>query len=177
MKKTTFNASLILVLVSSLFLGSCQAIQDCFSKKDKMRNSGSECSSCEEGTCKVHDHTLANDSINSASTKISNQQLTNTKSAFMCNLTSPELQKRKEVVLQSLREKMVEKKELANGFAFKFSGDDVMLDELTEFIKTERKCCNFFTFNLSLIGSQNAAWLEITGGEGVKEFITVELEL
>lgn len=72
----------------------------------------------------------------------------------MCNLTSPELQKRKEVVLQSLREKMVEKKELANGFAFKFSGDDVMLDELTEFIKTERKCCNFFTFNLSLIGSQ-----------------------
>ncbi len=154
MKKTTFNASLILVLVSSLFLGSCQAIQDCFSKKDKMRNSGSECSSCEEGTCKVHDHTLANDSINSASTKISNQQLTNTKSAFMCNLTSPELQKRKEVVLQSLREKMVEKKELANGFAFKFSGDDVMLDELTEFIKTERKCCNFFTFNLSLIGSK-----------------------
>lgn len=48
---------------------------------------------------------------------------------------------------------MVEKG-ITNGFAFKFSGDDVMLDELTEFIKTERKCCNFFTFNLSLIGSQ-----------------------
>jgi hypothetical protein len=83
MKKTTFNASLILVLVSSLFLGSCQAIQDCFSKKDKMRNTGSECSSFEEVTSKVHDHTLANDSINSASTKISNQQLTNTKSEFV----------------------------------------------------------------------------------------------
>jgi len=62
-------------------------------------------------------------------------------------------------------------------YAFKFPGTDAMLDELTEFIKTERECCDFFTFNISISGDKSEAWLELTGLEGAKDFIKTELEL
>jgi hypothetical protein len=94
-----------------------------------------------------------------------------------CKLTTPELQKRKETVLASLRKQVIKKKELKNGYAFTFKGTDAMIDELTEFVKTERMCCDFFTFNISVKGDQSETVLEITGVEGAKEFITSELEL
>ncbi|HYD22990.1 MAG TPA: hypothetical protein VEB40_16015 [Flavipsychrobacter sp.] len=94
-----------------------------------------------------------------------------------CKLHSDELRKRKETVLASLKAQVTEKKELPDGYAFKFSGSDKTVDELTEFIKTERECCEFFTFNLSIAGDKNEAWLQLTGPEGAKDFITSELGL
>lgn len=94
-----------------------------------------------------------------------------------CKLTSPELQKRKATVLASLRKQVLTKKKLADGYAFTFAGTDQMLDELTEFIKTERACCGFFTFDLSVVGNQSGIVLKITGPKGAKEFIVTELEL
>jgi len=94
-----------------------------------------------------------------------------------CKLTTPELRQRKETVLASLQSQVVEKKELADGYAFKFPGTDKMLDELTEFIKTERECCDFFTFNLSVSGDKSDIWLELKGAKGAKEFISSELGL
>lgn len=94
-----------------------------------------------------------------------------------CKLTSPELQKRKETVIAGLKKQIIQKKELKNGYAFQFSGSDNILDELTEFIKTERECCNFFTFTISISGDKTEAWLELTGEKGVKHFIMAELGL
>lgn len=94
-----------------------------------------------------------------------------------CKLTTPELQKRKETVIASLKKQIIEKKELKNGYAFKFLGSDELLDELTEFIKTERACCDFFTFALSVSGDKSEAWLELTGADGAKDFIISELGL
>ncbi|HET9136501.1 MAG TPA: hypothetical protein VFO76_07685 [Candidatus Kapabacteria bacterium] len=101
----------------------------------------------------------------------------NTSTELSCKLSSPELRKRKAVVLAQLRKQMLERKELSNGFAFKFPGTDSMVTELTEFIKTERTCCDFFIFTLSVSGDKTEAWLELTGVEGAKEFIVNELEL
>lgn len=101
----------------------------------------------------------------------------NKTSELSCKLTTPELQKRKETVLASLKSQMTDKKELENGYAFKFPGTDKILDELTEFIKTERECCDFFTFGLSISGDKSEAWLELTGVDGAKDFITTELGL
>lgn len=96
---------------------------------------------------------------------------------FSCKLTTPELQKRKESVIASLKTQILSRKELQNGYAFRFAGTDTVLDELTEFIKTERTCCDFFTFKLSVKGDKSEAWLELVGAEGVKDFITMELGL
>ncbi|MEO8666557.1 MAG: hypothetical protein ABI462_13780 [Ignavibacteria bacterium] len=71
---------------------------------------------------------------------------------------------------------MLEKRELRDGYAFRFLGEDKILDELMEFIKTERECCDFFTFRLTIAGDKSEAWLELTGTEGSKEFLKTELE-
>jgi hypothetical protein len=91
-----------------------------------------------------------------------------------CKLTSPELRERKNTVIAHLLTKITEKKALENGYAFKFEGSDEMLDELTEFIKTERACCEFFTFSLKVEGNASI-WLSITGPEEAKAFIETEL--
>lgn len=94
-----------------------------------------------------------------------------------CMLTQPELQERKTRVLASLRQKITEIKELSDGFTFAFNGEDGIIDELIEFIKSERQCCPFFTFNLLVKNENNGVWLSITGPKGTKEFIQAETGL
>ena len=92
-----------------------------------------------------------------------------------CKLTTPELQKRRATVIQNLKDSAVDRKEIHEGVRFTFAGTDAMLDSLTEFIKTERLCCDFFDFRLSV--SMNVAVLEITGPEGAGEFLKHEVGL
>ena len=92
-----------------------------------------------------------------------------------CKLTSPELQQRKQTVIASLKRQVLFKKELKNGYAFRFAGSDEVIDELIAFMKDESACCGFFVFNLSVSADKSNVWLEITGPKGVKQFITSEL--
>ena len=94
-----------------------------------------------------------------------------------CKLTTPELRQRKATVITSLKGQMLAKKELKNGYSYKFVGTDKMVDELAEFVKTERECCDFFTFNLSISGDKSEVWLKITGPKGAKDFIRTELDM
>ena len=96
---------------------------------------------------------------------------------FKCNLTTPELRERKATVIADLKKMVKKKKELKNGYAYKFSGSDDVVAKLNEFIKTEKECCDFFSFNLTISSDKSTAWLEITGEKGVKEFIKTELEM
>jgi len=98
------------------------------------------------------------------------------KKHLSCKLTSPELRKRKEEVIAVLKEQVLEKKELPGGYSYKFSGTDETLDMLTAFVKSERQCCDFFNFKLS-INNDSFIWLEISGENGAKEFIETELEM
>ncbi len=100
-----------------------------------------------------------------------------TRGELSCKLMTAELQERKETVLASLGKQVIEKKELENGYAFKFNGSDKMIDEITDFAKTERHCCDFFAFNISISGDTSFLWFEITGPKEAKEFIATELEL
>ena len=102
---------------------------------------------------------------------------TNANTVLTCKMLPEELRLRKETVLASLKSKMIDRKELKDGYAFKFPGSDMVVDELVEFIKTERECCDFFVFNLSVSGDKSEAWLVMTGVEGAKDFITQELGL
>ncbi len=104
-------------------------------------------------------------------------QAKNKSSELSCKLSTQELMERKMTVLASLKKQMLDRKELSNGYAFRFEGNDKMLDELMEFIKTERTCCDFFVFNLSISGDKSEIWMEMTGVKGAKDFITQELEL
>lgn len=92
-----------------------------------------------------------------------------------CKLTTKELQERKKTVVADLKKLLIEKTETEKGYSYKFNGSDSMLDLLNDFIKTERMCCDFFTFQITVDGE--FAWLELSGPAGTKEFIKEELEL
>lgn len=92
-----------------------------------------------------------------------------------CLLTTPELQRRKATVIKSLKEKIRGHEEHDDGFAFQFQTTDGLLDELAEFIKTERACCPFFVFRLRVAADGGDTWLELSGPPGVKEFIRTEI--
>ena len=109
--------------------------------------------------------------------KTENKMKDGNSTELSCKLTTPELEQRRATVLTNLQKQILEKKELKNGYAFKFNNSDKMLDEITEFIKTERKCCGFFTFNLFIGGDANEIWLELTGPGDAKDFIAAGFEL
>ena len=98
------------------------------------------------------------------------------KKPTVCKLSSPELQKRKATVIASIKKLIKEKKELSNGYSYRFEGSDNNINLLTDFIKTERQCCNFFNFSID-VNNDQSAWLKITGNKGVKDFIASELQL
>ena len=95
--------------------------------------------------------------------------------AIQCKLTTAELAERKKTVLKVLDLKSREKIDLPNGMSYLFNYSSETVDLLTEFIKTEKECCDFFDIDLS-IESNNRIWLSITGPEGAKDFIEAELE-
>jgi hypothetical protein len=97
--------------------------------------------------------------------------------ALACKLTTPALQHRQATVLASLKQQVITKKELADGFAYEFAGTDAVLDELVDFIKTERQCCGFFTFQLTIQEETQTVWLALRGPVGVKDIIHTELAL
>jgi len=93
-----------------------------------------------------------------------------------CKLPTAELQQRKKTVVDELKHLVLERIETDHGFKYKFEGSDKMLDILNSFIKTERLCCDFFVFNLTVADERNFTWLELSGPEGTKDFITNEIE-
>ena len=85
------------------------------------------------------------------------------KKVIACKLTNSEFKKRKEQVIATLKNKILDRQELQDGYRYKFEGSDKIVDEVVDFVKTERLCCDFFAFNLSFIG--NNLWLTISGPE------------
>lgn len=91
-----------------------------------------------------------------------------------CKLTSQALRDRKNTTIKSLRDKVKSRLETESGFTLQFVSTDTMLAELVDFIKLERLCCDFFTFNLRIEGDHT--WLTLEGPDGTKEFIEQELQ-
>jgi hypothetical protein len=90
-----------------------------------------------------------------------------------CKLTTPELQQRKATVIAALKSLVVNKKELEDGFLYRFNATDEMIDKLAEFIKTERMCCDFFIFSIKIEGE--VIELSITGPAEAKQFLIEEV--
>lgn len=112
----------------------------------------------------------------SAQEKSKDMKMLNEQAKLSCKLTTPELQRRKKIVIAELKSQVLEKIETDQGFKYKFEGSDKMLDQLNSFIKTERLCCDFFVFNLTASSNTKFAWLELSGPEGTKDFIKHEID-
>ena len=102
---------------------------------------------------------------------------TPTEVPIACSLTTPELRAREQVVQREVVAGVQETRELADGYALRFPGDPAWLDKLAEFIRFERECCPFFTFELRCEPQHGPLWLHLRGPEGVKEFVATLLAL
>ena len=100
----------------------------------------------------------------------------NNPSSLTCKLTTPELLARKQTVHAELKTLIVEKKKTNWGIKFRFEGSDRTIDTVSSFIKTERLCCDFFDFTITL-SKDSVLWLELSGPEGTKAFLLHELGL
>jgi hypothetical protein len=94
---------------------------------------------------------------------------------LVCKLTTPELRRRRATVIADLKSLVLARGERNDGYSYRFEGTNANLDRLTEFIKTERMCCDFFTFQLTV--DETSALLEISGPPGAKEFLDKEVGL
>ena len=64
-----------------------------------------------------------------------------------------------------------------HGYLFRLSFTDQTLLEVAEFISFERRCCPFLSFQISLNESDEAVTVQLTGRDGVKEFLAAEFGL
>ena len=64
---------------------------------------------------------------------------------------------------------MIDFSELEDGFSYRFPAKDSVIQELTDAIKFERKCCPFLNFKLIVEAGKDTLSLELTGQEGTKE--------
>lgn len=104
---------------------------------------------------------------------------TNAESSFYCNTKS--LSKEEWAHKRQISDKMkiarVERKELADGYAFRFRPEAVSLLELADWVSSEARCCPFFDMGIEVERDGGPLWLKLTGREGVKHFIRMEFKL
>lgn len=96
-------------------------------------------------------------------------------SGLSCNLTDQKLVQRKIFLKEKIFKNVDQIEELENGYKFKFPEKEGLDVELMELITVERSCCPFFEIKLHFQPYNKGIALEITGQEGVKEFLKTEL--
>jgi hypothetical protein len=96
---------------------------------------------------------------------------------MVCDLSAIPAEQRAEhetFAAQLLFESVLELRELADGYALRFSAD--AYTALAKFIANERLCCPFFSFVLEVTPQHGPLWLRLTGGDGVKELLRTMLQ-
>jgi len=97
--------------------------------------------------------------------------------AIACDLTALAAEERalRRELARKVFGAVVERRELDRGFAFRIDLTLASLAQAGEWIGLERRCCPFFDFRIDVGREGGAAWINITGGDGVKEFLRSEL--
>jgi hypothetical protein len=96
-------------------------------------------------------------------------------SPFVCDMTalSKEQRLRHHELGNVLRSALSAVKELPDGYDFEFPYQPAIYDALTQITPLERACCPFFTISIRQAPGNQLVW-QLTGSEGVKQFIRME---
>ena len=93
-----------------------------------------------------------------------------------CELSPAELEARRQGLLPGLLAHAAESVGLTNGFRWRFEPSTELLMAIVDAIDAERQCCRFLKFALTVEPDGGAVWLEVTGPDGTKEFISTLLK-
>lgn len=106
------------------------------------------------------------------------QTITDNETPFACNMTALNGDRKKRVLelLNELKTKRQEIKELPDGYSFRYRMDSDTFLKAAEFITLERLCCPFFEFALIVEKENGAMWMQLRGRAGIKDFIKIEFD-
>ncbi|HJZ70446.1 MAG TPA: hypothetical protein VKE51_01835 [Vicinamibacterales bacterium] len=89
---------------------------------------------------------------------------------IMCSLEPGALRSRRDALLPGLIQHADRVEEIDAGYRLRFA-DAAHLLEVAAVIDTERQCCRFLAFRLTIEAGGGAMLLEITGPSGAREFL------
>jgi len=93
-----------------------------------------------------------------------------------CALSAAQLSKRRVDLRRLFHREALETRELPDGYAFRFPNDNATADRLLQFVKVERGCCDFLTYELTFEPNRGPIWLTLRGHGKAKAFIRDMLE-
>jgi len=93
-----------------------------------------------------------------------------------CTLTPAELEARREMLLPGLLARAGAREAVAGGFRWRFPPDGDLLQDAAAVIDVERRCCPFLRFHLVVEPGGGPVWLEVTGPEGTRDFLSTLLD-
>ena len=88
-----------------------------------------------------------------------------------CTLLDSEQRQCRIQMLQRVYSRVVETRQLENGYAFRFAAKDADLADVMQLIRLERECCAFLRFQLTIEPGGGPIWLELSGPAGTKLFL------
>jgi hypothetical protein len=86
-------------------------------------------------------------------------------------LLSPEQRAIRDDEIREVFTSFQQVQELTDGYSFQYPSEATWADKLLHFILEERKCCPFFSFELTFEPAQGPIWLSMRGQDGVKSMI------
>jgi hypothetical protein len=101
----------------------------------------------------------------------------NNETPFVCNVKALDGAERDEQLrlTRRLAQALLKTTELPDGYAIQIDVSLFSVKDLATWTDFERRCCPFFDFALEMPDANRPVTLRLTGREGVKEFIRVEL--
>ena len=96
-----------------------------------------------------------------------------------CDLTvfaPAERARHRALVRDVVHGRCAERRELADGYALRYSADPTVFTALAEWIDLERRCCPFLRFALEVEPGGGPVWVRLTGGAGVKQVLAAAFE-
>src|SRR5881397_932057 len=93
-------------------------------------------------------------------------------SPIICNLNALTPAERTEhaTLTKRLAASVVRVEEVEGGYRIHLS-PDLAPGELLQWVDAERRCCPFLDFEIRLARENSGRWLQLTGREGVREFL------
>jgi hypothetical protein len=104
------------------------------------------------------------------------QQATTAPRGFACNINGIPSEKRAHYrhLVEALLHAITERRELSDGYSFRIDNEHLTTNQLVEWVNLERQCCPFFGFEILWEPENGPVWLQLTGPQGVKDFIVDE---
>jgi hypothetical protein len=87
-----------------------------------------------------------------------------------CTLLEADPRERVAELESTIGRKIVEVRELDDGYALRFPPEAGIVQELGRLIDFERICCAFLNFSLRVKAAGGPIWLELTGSDEAKNF-------